>query len=129
MKTKLVTHSLIALFSAGASTAVLAHEDYSEAGSIHWLQHVSQSKAQPDERQRAPYGYATTGGAGRVVDIADDTRRLDVTRLETVQIRSAGKSVTWVFDTLGTAPFPLDKIVPGTGNVTVYVAENPSSRG
>lgn len=129
MKTKLTTLSLIALFSAGASTAALAHEDYSEAGSIHWLQHVSQSKAQPDARQLAPYGYATTGGASRVVDIADDTRRLDVTHLETVQIRSAEKSVTWVFDTLGTAPFPLDKILPGAGNVTVYVTENPSSRG
>lgn len=47
-------------------------------------------------------------------------------RLETIQINAGGKSVTWKFDTLGTASFPLSKAIPGFDNVTVYVAENPS---
>jgi hypothetical protein len=41
-----------------------------------------------------------------------------VTRLETVKINVGGKSVVWTFDTLGTAPFPLSKIVSGAEGIT-----------
>ena len=52
-----------------------------------------------------------------------------MTRLETIRINVGGKSVTWMFDTLGTASFPLANIIPGAGDVTVYVTENPAYRG
>lgn len=54
---------------------------------------------------------------------------LNVTRMETVQINVAGKSVTWTFDTLGTPNFPLSKIIPGVEGITVYVSENPNLLG
>ena len=69
------------------------------------------------------------GAAARVVSIDAGTKYLNVTRLETVQIKVGGKSVTWMFDTLGTASFPLSKVIPGTDGVTVYVAENPAYIG
>lgn len=48
MKTKLATLALITLFSAGASTGALAHQDTSEAGSYHNLQHVIQQPSTPE---------------------------------------------------------------------------------
>lgn len=129
MKTKLATLTLATLLGAIGTTTALAHEDYSEGASLHWLAHVAESKGQPTANEAAPFGYAATGQAGRVVNIGSDTKYLNVTRGETVQINAGGKKVTWVFDTLGTAPFPLDKIIPGAGNVTVYVAPNPSDTG
>ncbi len=65
----------------------------------------------------------------RVVNIDSGTKYLNVTRLETIRINVGGKSVIWMFDTLGTASFPLAKIIPGTDGVTVYVAENPAYSG
>jgi hypothetical protein len=61
-----------------------------------------------------------------VVTIDSATRYLNVTQLEAVQINLGGKNVAWIFDTLGTAPFPLSKVIPGTESVTVFVAENPT---
>lgn len=129
MKTTLTKIALIASLGAIVTTPALAHEDYSESGSLHWLQHVSESKGQPTANQLAPFGYASTGTAARVVSIDGSTKYLNVTRLETVQIKASGKSVTWMFDTLGTSPFPLSKIIPGADNVMVYVAENPAYIG
>lgn len=129
MKTTLTKIALIASLSAIGTTAAMAHEDYSESGSMHWLQHVSESRGQPTANQLAPFGYATTGAAARVVSIDAGTKYLNVTRLETVQIKAGGKSVTWMFDTLGTTPFPLSKVIPGTDGVMVYVAENPAYIG
>lgn len=129
MKTSLTKIALIVSLSAVGSTAAIAHEDYSEAGSNHWLSHVAESKGSPTANQLAPFGYATNGAAARVVTIEAGTKYLNVTRLETVQIKAGGKSVTWMFDTLGTAPFPLSKVIPGTDGVTVYVAENPAYIG
>lgn len=54
---------------------------------------------------------------------------MNVTRLETVKINVGGKTVTWTFDTLGSAPFPLARIIPGAEGATVYVAENPAYQG
>ncbi|CAB1369020.1 CzcE family metal-binding protein [Denitratisoma oestradiolicum] len=129
MKTTLTKIALIASLSAIGTTAALAHEDYSEGGSLHWLSHASESKSQPTANQLAPFGYQSTGTAARVVSVDADTKYLNVTRLETVQIKAGGKTVTWMFDTRGTAPFPLSKIIPGTDGVTVYVAENPAYIG
>lgn len=128
MKAKVTTLALVALVSAASTTAVLAHEDYSEGGSLHWLTHVAESKSQPSANQLAPYGYAVTGPADRVVNL-DSARHLNVTRLETVQIKTGDKSITWKFDTLGTPSFPLSKAVPGFEGVTVHVEEHPSYRG
>lgn len=110
-------------------TAALTPEEYGEAGSYHWLARVAATKGEPSARQQAPFGYAGSGAADRVVNIDGGTRYLNVVRLETVQINVGGKSVTWKFDTLGTPSFPLDNIVPGAGGVTVYVAENPATQG
>lgn len=129
MKNALTKIALIASLNAIGTTAALAHEENSESGSLHWLQHVSESKSQPTANQLAPFGYSTTGATARVVSIDAGTKYLNVTRLETVQIKAGGKSVTWMFDTLGTTPFPLSKIIPGADGVTVYVAENPAYIG
>lgn len=129
MKTKLTKLALIVALSAAGATTAFAHEDYSEAGTAHWLSHVSESKSQSAANQQSPYGYTTPGAAARVVNVGGSTNFLNVTRLETVQINVGGKSVTWMFDTLGTAPFPLSRIVPGAEGVVVYVAENPAYLG
>lgn len=130
MRNKFASLTLTALLSAIGTTSALAHEDYTDTGIFHWVSDVAKSGGQPAERQiGTPYGYAVTGGAGRVVNIDANTRYLNVVRLETVQINVGGKSVIWMFDTLGSRSFPLDKIVPGAANVTVYVDENPNYRG
>ena len=129
MKTKFSKLALIAAISlAGAGTSY-AHEDYSEARIDHWLRHVSESQSAPTANQLAPFGYAATKNADREITLASGSKYLNVTRLETVKINVGGKSVVWTFDTLGTAPFPLSKIVPGADGITVYVTENPSYQG
>jgi len=129
MKTKFTALTLIALLSAGGATTALAHEDYSEGASLHWLSHVSESKGIPTASQLAPYGYAATKSADREITLTGASTYLNVTRLETVKINVGGKSVVWTFDTLGTAAFPLVKVIPGADGVTVYVAENPAHQG
>lgn len=117
----------VAALGFAATGTSYAHEDYSEGASTHWLSHLSES--QPTANQLAPYGYPTSSTAARVVTIDSSTKYLNVTRLETIQINAGGKSITWMFDTLGTASFPLAKIIPGTEGVTVYVTENPAYIG
>lgn len=126
MKTKFVTLTLIAALSTAGASNAFAHEDYSEGASLHWLSHVSEATSQATAQQIAHYGYATSGAAARTVNVDSGTRHLNVTRGEIVQINVGGKTVTWTFDTLGTAPFPLAKVIPGAEGVTVYVAENPA---
>lgn len=48
MKAKFATLALIGLFAAGTAGVAVAHEDYSEAGSLHWLAHVSQQASTPE---------------------------------------------------------------------------------
>lgn len=129
MKTKFSKLALIAAISlAGAGTSY-AHEDYSEAGTNHWLSHVSESKSAPTANQQASFGYAATKNADREITLASGSKYLNVTRLETIKINVAGKSVVWTFDTLGTAPFPLSEIISGADGITVYVTENPAYQG
>lgn len=118
---------VVAALGFAATGTSYAHEDYTEGASTHWLSHLSTS--QPTANQLAPYGYATPSAAARVVNIDSSTKYLNVTRLETIRINVGGKSVTWMFDTLGTASFPLAKIIPGAEGVTVYVTENPAYTG
>ncbi len=134
MKAHFTKIALIAVLSAAGATTAFAHTDYSEggyseAGSAHWLSHVAESRSQPTANQLAAYGYVAPGAAGRALNVDSGTKYINVTRLETVQINVGGKSVTWKFDTFGTAPFPLSKIISGADGVTVYVTENPASRG
>jgi hypothetical protein len=129
MKSNVVQTILVVAIGLATAGTSYAHEDYSEGGSLHWISHVAESKSQPTANQVAPYGYVTSSPAARVANVDSNTLYINVTRGEAVQINVAGKSVTWLFDTLGTPTFSLDKIVPGAGNITVYVAPNPSDAG
>ena len=129
MKTKFSQLALIAAIGLATAGTSYAHEDYSEAGTYHWLSHASESQGAPTANQLAPFGYAATKNADREVSLPGGSKYLYVTRLETVKINVGGKSVVWTFDTLGAAPFPLSKIVPGADGITVYVTENPASLG
>jgi hypothetical protein len=40
--------AVIGVVSVTVSVRALAHEDYSEAGSLHWLEHVSQTGSTPE---------------------------------------------------------------------------------
>ena len=128
MKTNIAKLTLIAALGFSVAGTSYAHEDYSEGQSLHWLSHVSESKSQPTTNQLAPYGYATSSAAARVVNIDSTTKYLNVTQLEVIQINVGGKSVIWMFDTLGTVPFPLSKVIPGADGVMVYVEDNPANR-
>ena len=129
MKTNISKISLIAALGLSIAGAAYAHEDYSEGASLHWLSHVSETKSAPTANQQAPFGYAATKNADREVTLTSASKYLNVTRLETVKINVGGKSVAWTFDTLGTASFPLAKVIPGTDGITVYVTENPAYQG
>ena len=126
MKTNFTQLALLATLSLTGATVVLADDNSPEQQQLRWFRQVQESKSQPTANQLAPYGYASTGTAARVVNVDRSTKYLNVTRLETVKVNVDGKSVIWVFDTLGTTAFPLSKIVSGAEGVTVYVAENPS---
>lgn len=89
----------------------------------------AQRASNPTERELAAYGHASNASPSRTVTVNADTRHINVTRLETVSLKVGGKTVNWTFDTLGTHSFPLSKVVPGAGNVTVYLEESPLYRG
>lgn len=61
--------------------------------------------------------------------LGKDAKYLNVTRMETVQVNVAGKSVTWNFDTLGAPNFPLSNIIPEAKGIRVYVSEIPGIGG
>lgn len=124
-----LTRAIVATALISAASGAFAHEDYSEGGATHWLEHVQASPSQPTERQLAPYGYAATGAPERAVVIDSNSRYLNVVQLETVAIRMGGKTVNWTFDAFPGRSFPLSKIIPGADDVTVYVEVNPMWRG
>lgn len=105
-----------------------AHIDYSEAGTLHWIEHTASTPSVPDARALAPYGYETGGAADRVVVLDPAMKAINVTRMETVEFRLGNTSTTWTFDTLGTPSFTLAEILPGADGVTVFVAESPLYR-
>lgn len=128
MKATLIKLSLIAALSGAAATTAYAHPDTTEAGN-HWVAHLSDSRSQPTQEQLARFGYETASKPAREITLSAGDRYLNVTQMETVHITAAGKHVTWTFDTLGTRPFALSEIIPGTEGVTVYVAPNPDYLG
>lgn len=128
MKTTLTRLAAISAVVALTSTSAFAHQDYSEGGSLHWLEHLATEKSQPSERALAPYGYASLGTADRTIVIDKNTRSINVTRLETVAIQTGSKSTLWTFDTLGTNSFPLSAVLPEADGVMVYVEESPLYR-
>ena len=121
MKTKFVSLALFLITSVAGATAAFAQQGYTTTD-----YHKDQSG--PAANQVAPFGYATTGPADRVVNL-DRVKYLNVTRLETVQINAGGKSIVWTFDTLSTGAFALSKVAPWTEGITVYVRENPMYKG
>lgn len=124
-------HRVIAistLLTVTTSTA-LAHIDDSERGTLHWLDHLQASAAQPSERQLAPYGYETSAVPERTIVIDRDTRHVNVVQLEAVAIRVGDKAVNWTFDAYPRRSFPLSRIVPDIDGVTVHVEESPMYRG
>lgn len=123
MKASIATIAILGALNLSVGSA-FAHEDNSEAGTNHWISHVSADTRAPSANQLAPYGYAAVKGIDREVQISAGQKYLNVTRMETLRINVAGKIVTWTFDTLGTKSFPLEKIVPGASGITVYVADN-----
>ncbi len=129
MKAQTMKYLVTAIFAIGGATNALAHEDSSEASTFHWLSHVGEQSVQAPANQQQPEGYAVSAPAHRAVTVTDETKYLNVTRLETVEIKVGDKSVTWFFDTLGLQVFPLSKIIPGAENIMVYVAENPAYQG
>lgn len=126
MRTKFFKLTLTAALVAATATNALAQFNDPMPESEHWRVRATVPAGEPTANQLASYGYKTSGPVARVVNIDGTTKYLNVTQLEAVQINVNGQNVTWMFDTLGTAPFPLSKVIPGTDNVTVYVAENPA---
>jgi hypothetical protein len=128
MSRNLTPLSLVAALALTVSAPTQAHEDYSDAGSLHWSQHVQETKSQPTAQQLAPFGYAASGRPDRVIAIDGTSRYVNVTRLETIEFNIGGKRFAWTFDTFGTPNFPLAKIAPRdvkAEGIQVYVAENP----
>lgn len=126
MRTKFLKLTLVAtLVTATATTAVAQFNDPMPE-SEHWRVRATVPAGEPTANQLARYGYKTPGPVDRVVNVDGTTKYLNVTQLETVQINVNGKSVTWMFDTLGITPFSLSQVIPGTDGVMVYVAENPT---
>ena len=128
MKKSIIATLAVSAISTLGSSAAFAHEDYSERGTLHWLEHVQERVSSPSERELAKYGYAGNATPSRTVTVNADTRYINVTRLETVALNVGDKTVNWTFDTLGTNSFPLSKVVPGADKVTVYLEESPLYR-
>lgn len=129
MKHHIISLALAASLFGIGSTAAIAHGNFSEEESMHWLTHVAEATSQATANERAPFGYAVDGKADRTVDIGPSAKYLNVTRLETIRINAGGKSVIWKFDTMGTTSFPLSNVIPGLNGITVYVEESPLYRG
>ena len=128
MKKSIIAVLAVSAISTLGSSAAFAHEDYSDAGSLHWLEHVNARASNPTERELAAYGYTSNATPSRTIIVNANTRYINVTRLETVTLKVGDKTVNWAFDTLGTNSFPLSKVVPGVDNVTVYLEESPLYR-
>lgn len=121
---KLLIPALVALVGSIGTSAALA-ASYEENYHVH----DNVAAGEPSANAKAPLGYTANATPNRVINLDKGTKYLNVTRMETVRINVAGKSVTWTFDTMGTPNFPLSKIIPGAEGVTVYVSEDINSLG
>lgn len=127
MKARLTKFALLTA-SAVVTTVAFAQETETQRSIGEEMQQVRITREALAD-QRAPYGYASTGNPERVVDLSGGRKYLNVTRLETIQIKKDGNSVVWTFDTLGQPSFSLAKVIPWASDVTVYVEDSPMYRG
>lgn len=119
---KLLIPAVVALVgSIGTSAALASPNDE------NYHIHENVAAGEPSANAKAPLGYTANAAPNRVINLDKGAKYLNVTRMETVRINVAGKSVTWTFDTMGTPVFPLAKIIPGAEGVTVYVSEDLDS--
>lgn len=118
MRNVIIKAAFAATLGMTAAGSVLAYSD-------EWNVTPSSTTSEPSANERAPYGYVVNGQPDRIVTLGKDAKYLNVTRMETVRVNVAGKSVTWNFDTLGTPNFPLSDIIPEAKGIRVYVSENP----
>ena len=93
--------------------------------------YVGQASAASDvsAQPASAYGHVAKAPSSRSIEITPQTRHINVTQLESVQLKLGEQRVNWTFDTLSTRAFPLAAIVPGAGEVTVYVAPSPLWQG
>ena len=56
MKKSIIAVLAVSAISTLGSSAAFAHEDYSEGGALHWLEHVQARASSPTERELATYG-------------------------------------------------------------------------
>ena len=105
MKKSIIAVLAVSAISTLGSSAAFAHEDYSEGGALHWLEHVQARASSPTERELATYGYASNATPSRTVIVNADTRYINVTRLETVALKVGDKTINWTFDTSAQTAF------------------------
>lgn len=127
MKARLTKFALLTA-SAVVTTVAFTQETDTQTSIDQEMQQVRITRPALAD-QRAPYGYASTGTPERVVDLSGGRKYLNVTRLETIQIKKEGNSVVWTFDTLGQPSFSLAKVIPWASGVTVFVEDSPMYRG
>ena len=65
----------------------------------------------------------------RTIVVTPQTRFINVTHGEIVNLRVGGKDIGWNFDGVSGQPFDLSKIAPEAGNVRVYVETNQPRDG
>ncbi len=129
MRTSIIKLTLVAALTAAGAASALADRGYSGSDAHLPGGEGYEGGGTSAAHAPAPYGYATTAAPAREIRLADASRYLNVTRMETVRIVAGGKTVTWNFDTLSTNAFPLSKIIPGADGITVFVSESPLYRG
>lgn len=139
MKTSLTRIAIatvaLGLFSSGA----FAHEEYSETGPYHWLQHVADAKTSASQYQagaadsstaqrarRGDFGVPSKGAPLRTIKIDATTKYINADHMQTVRIvNDRGQSFLWQFDTFpATVNFPLKAIVPSgfeAGDTQIYI--------
>ena len=125
------------LLTAGAlSTAfgAYASDEYeADAGPAPHREMHSQGNASGGASQNTVKGQhlgspASAQYIDRQIELRPGDDDLNVTRGETVLIKSGGQTFAWKFDTLGTPVFALSEIAPRNlevQGVRVYVAEDP----
>ena len=73
-----LTRTVVATALITAASGAFAHEDYSESGATHWLEHVQASSSQPSERQLSRYGYASSTTPVRGVIVREMAGMVDM---------------------------------------------------
>lgn len=95
-----------------------------------WSYLQSRAPAVAQKRLGTP---VSRGENSRVIDIASNTRWINVTQDETIRIRNGSRSFDWQFSTWRASGFALAQIAPpdfgANPDLYVYVAPNPLLNG